>query len=577
LSANNLTSDLFALLNGTEFAPVVALLNDTTANVTLFAPVNSAFTNPPEIVDLNLVLYHAISGAVVTSGDLADGLNFATSALGSALEINVVDGTVQIIFGIPGNNDTTATVTEADILASNGVVHLIDTILVPPANVSVVANNSGILDGLVANLIKADLVDTVDSLKTTTIFAPMDMNAIANLSVDALTTTLYYHVIESVIFSTDITEGSFTTASGDNLTISVVDGVVMLNDKASVVVANILTATGVVHVIDQALLVEPSLTRTVTENIALDPTLTTIASLIVADQELTAAVNSPNTTLFAPTNDALAAVDVNNETDLTAILSYHVISSFVNGSALAPVAILDSELADPVWVNLNGSAQVVELLAQGPTVNKVATVNGSLYSLDSSVAHIIDTVLIPPGLTSDIATANNLTTLVDAVVLTNLTTAVNELPSLTIFAPNNEGFANYLESQNGANLTSLNRTDLTWTLLGHVIDGVAYSTDLVDGDNVTMLDNKTYTIEINSEGQVSVGGAKVLVANVLTQNGVVHVIDRVIGGPGPNSGGLSTGAVIAIVVAVLVVFGLIYVGSKQCKSSDSSGDYVRQN
>lgn len=291
-------------------------------------------------------------------------------------------------------------------------------------------------------------------------------------------------------------------------------------------------------------------------------------------------MNAPNTTLFAPTNAAFEAAPEVNASDLTAVLSYHVISSFVDGSALAPVAILDSELSDPAWVNLNGSTQVVELLAQGPTVNKVATVlvNNSAYSAESSVAHVIDTVLLPPGLTSDVATASNLTTLVEAVVATNLTTAVNTLPGLTIFAPTNEGFANFLESQNAANLTILNRTDLTVTLLGHVVNGVAYSTDLVDGGMVTMLDGTNYTININTEGEVSVGGARVLIANVLTQNGVVHVIDRVIGGPGPNSGsGLSTGAVIAIVVGVLVVFGLIYVGSKQCKSDDTSGDYVRQN
>ncbi|KAK9700866.1 hypothetical protein K7432_011992, partial [Basidiobolus ranarum] len=143
--------------------------------------------------------------------------------------------------------------------------------------------------------------------------------------------------------------------------------------------------------------------------------------------------------------------------------------------------------------------------------------------LESSngVIHIIDQVLLPPVKPSQTATSANLTALVDALTKASLAQTVDELKGATIFAPTNDAFTK-------ANAGSLNTTALADILKYHVVTpSVKYSSDLKDGDKLTTVQGGVLNVKI-TDGSVTINGVKVVVANVLTSNGVVHVVEGVL-------------------------------------------------
>ena len=160
-----------------------------------------------------------------------------------------------------------ANVVSADVAASNGVIHVIDKVLMPPADlvdIPTVATSTGIHTALVAALAQANLVTTLQGDGPFTVFAPTDdAFTAAGIDLDAfvtdeeigvLTDILLYHVVSSMVLSSDLSDGMSTTAfNSDSLTFTVSADGVMVND-ANVVSADVLASNGVVHVIDKVLM-----------------------------------------------------------------------------------------------------------------------------------------------------------------------------------------------------------------------------------------------------------------------------------------------------------------------------------
>lgn len=121
----------------------------------------------------------------------------------------------------------------------------------------------------------------------------------------------------------------------------------------------------------------------------------------------------------------------------------------------------------------------------------------------------------------------DLSTLVAAVQAAELVEALSdESAELTVFAPTNDAFAAIQETVDTLLLPE-NQEDLQDVLLFHVVEGRVMSTDLSDGMEVTALNGDTLVITIE-EGRVLINGAEVVIADVVTSNGVVHVIDTVL-------------------------------------------------
>ncbi|MGB2169208.1 MAG: fasciclin domain-containing protein, partial [Poseidonia sp.] len=209
---------------------------------TLFAPTDQAFTDAG--IDLaaldteegkaaltDILLYHVVSGNVPSS-DVAE-CGTATAVNGDILSFGVGDAVT-----VNG-----ATVTLPDVATSNGVIHVIDKVLTPtdtPNDIPRTAQCTGIHDSLVAAVIQAELLETLQGEGPFTVFAPTDQ-AFTDAGIDlasldtpegkaALSDILLYHVVFGEVPSTALSNCMTTTAAnGQTLAFTVGDSV-MVND-----------------------------------------------------------------------------------------------------------------------------------------------------------------------------------------------------------------------------------------------------------------------------------------------------------------------------------------------------------
>jgi uncharacterized surface protein with fasciclin (FAS1) repeats len=146
-----------------------------------------------------------------------------------------------------------------DVAISNGVVHIIDTVLSIPKSASATAIQAN-LTALAGALTTTNLVSTVDGLKDITVFAPSNAafadiaSAVGNLTTQQAAGILQYHVVNgTVAYSSLLSNGaSVKTLTGGSVNITIADGEVFVN-QARVIVADVLIAGGVVHVLDAVL------------------------------------------------------------------------------------------------------------------------------------------------------------------------------------------------------------------------------------------------------------------------------------------------------------------------------------
>ena len=188
------------------------------------------------------------------------GIASATALSGKDLAVKVDMGNVYI---------NESKIVLADVEASNGVIHVIDAVLLPPAELSDIVDTA-VADGrfttLAAALQAASLVETLKGEGPFTVFAPTDeafaklpAGTVENLlkpeNLEQLKSILLYHVVAGKVMATDVV--SLTSAdavSGAQISIKVQDGKVYLNDTIQVIITDIETSNGVIHVIDAVLL-----------------------------------------------------------------------------------------------------------------------------------------------------------------------------------------------------------------------------------------------------------------------------------------------------------------------------------
>jgi len=235
---------------------------------TVFAPTDEAFAKLPSatVEDLlkpenkkkltAVLTYHVVAGNV-KAADVVK-LKSAKTVEGRSVKIDTKDG-VKI------NNSK---VVKADIECSNGVIHMIDSVLIPGAEKDIVetAVEAGSFKTLAAALKAAGLIDTLKGNGPFTVFAPTD-EAFAKLPAGTvesllkpenkkkLTAVLTYHVVAGNVKAADVVKlDSAKTVQGQTVAIDAADGVKINNAK--VVKADIECSNGVIHVIDSVLIPE---------------------------------------------------------------------------------------------------------------------------------------------------------------------------------------------------------------------------------------------------------------------------------------------------------------------------------
>ncbi len=236
---------------------------------TVFAPTDEAFAKLPKKTLANLLkpenkdqlrailTYHVVSGKVKAAQ--AANLRNAATLNGQRLAIEARNGGLTI---------DDARVIAADVAADNGVIHIIDTVMLPAGDdIPTVAKKAGGFGVLLTAVKTAGLAETLMGDGPFTVFAPTDaaFEKLPKGTVESLLkpenrkklqNILKYHVVSGRVYSDQVlAKGSLKTLLGQRIRAAIADGGARVN-QSGLVTADIQAANGVIHVIDQVLLPE---------------------------------------------------------------------------------------------------------------------------------------------------------------------------------------------------------------------------------------------------------------------------------------------------------------------------------
>jgi uncharacterized surface protein with fasciclin (FAS1) repeats len=246
---------------------------------TVFAPTDEAFAKlPAGTVEtllkpenkaqlVSVLTYHVVAGKVPAAQVVK--LNAAATVNGQRVNIKFEEGNVQV---------DQATVVKADIHCSNGIIHVVDQVLLPSGdNIPATADKAGTFKTLLAAAKAAGLVEVLAGDKPLTVFAPTD-EAFAKLPAgtvesllkpenkEKLAAILKFHVVAGRVFSNDVlSKKELKTVQGGMLTAAMKNGAPTING-AGLVATDIDASNGVIHVIDSVML--PPATTAKTSHVA---------------------------------------------------------------------------------------------------------------------------------------------------------------------------------------------------------------------------------------------------------------------------------------------------------------------
>jgi len=262
----------FSTLNAAVMKAGLSSTLESTGPFTVFAPNNEAFTTAGITSGVlagltstqvkNILLYHTITSKILASQVPAGPDAAVVAANGDTLYVTNNSNGV-FVNGVQ--------VIQANVQASNGVIHVIGTVLMPPSgNIVQMAQADTSLSYLVVAVVTANLQGALSGSGPLTVFAPTNnafraagfptIASIQAASPATLTSILTYHVIGARVFSSDLTNGEqATTLNGEKVTIGLTSSGATVKgmsntSPSNIIAANIVATNGVIHVIDQVLL-----------------------------------------------------------------------------------------------------------------------------------------------------------------------------------------------------------------------------------------------------------------------------------------------------------------------------------
>ena len=450
-------------------AVVVCSLDGTLSGpgpFTVFAPTDNAFNNLPagtvtallnDIPALTDILLHHVVGDSVMSGMLSNN-QLVTTLLGSDITVTInSNGDVYI---------DNAMVTLADVVGDNGVVHIIDAVLLPNFDCN------GVIDG-------PALVDTCG---------------------DCQLAYIYDYVTHNVTFLNDT----------NNVVLGATEVLVFPDNPMNPYWNSGCLPNTVYDIISNS--VDHTTLKASIDACSLDGTLSGPGPFTVFAPTDNAFGNLPAGTVTALLNDIPA---------LTDILLHHVVGDSVMSGMLSNNQIVTTLLGTDVTVTINSNGDVYIDNAMVTVVDLVG---------DNGVVHVIDAVMVPVTSSNsvyDIISASpSHTTLNTAVVVCSLDGTLSGPGPFTVFAPTDNAFNNLPAGTVTALLNDI--PALTDILLHHVVGDSVMSGMLSNNQIVTTLLGTDVTVTINSNGDVYIDNAMVTVVDLVGDNGVIHVIDAVL-------------------------------------------------
>ncbi len=469
-----------------------------------------------------------------------------TNLLGQELEINVQNGVVSI---------NGATFSKSDIVVRNGVLHIFGGLIFRPTVFGIVRTLPQ-TNTLEAAIRAADLVRALRGRGPLTLFAPTNdaFDALARelnttpaallANKPLLTQVLTYHVLGTQVLARQISDGATpTTLQGQNITLDVssdsfgqrrIDITDARERKARITFTNLRAANGVVHLIDRVILPTD---RDIVDIAAGNPAFSTLVAAVQAAGLVDTLKGPGPFTVFAPTDDAFAALlaELNltaaqllaNKPLLTQVLTYHVLPKRVLANDLSNGLAVATVQGQPVKVGIaQGKVSLAD--GRGRTSNVVAT----NVQASNGVIHVIDKVILPAdkNLVQLAQSAPSLSILVEAVVAADLAGVLSGAGPFTVFAPSNDAFVALLAELKVTKAQLLaDKALLTKVLTYHVVPAQVLSSGIPFGKPVTTVQGQTFTIgrDLRITDQNN-RRASITATDLAASNGVVHLIDHVI-------------------------------------------------
>ncbi|MCS6847517.1 MAG: fasciclin domain-containing protein [Anaerolineae bacterium] len=413
---------------------------------------------------------------------------------------------------------------------------------------------AGSFNTLATALQAAGLVDTLKGEGPFTVFAPTD-EAFAKLdkallesllkpeNKDKLTAILTYHVVPGKVTAADVAKlTEAKTVQGEEITIKVDAGGVMIND-AKVITADVAASNGVIHIIDTVILPPSMATEsTIADKVATTGLFETLATALQAAGLVDTLKGEGPFTVFAPTNEAFAKLDKallesllkpENKDKLTAILTYHVVPGKVTAADVAKFTSAKTVQGEEVAIKVENDTVIL---------NGVAKVTSADVMVGNGVIHVIDAVILPPSVREALGiqaeelkdivdtaiAAGSFNTLATALQAAGLVDTLKGEGPFTVFAPTDEAFAKLDKALLESLLKPENKDKLIAILAYHVVPGKVTAADVAKLTSAKTVQGEEITIKSDGYGGVMINNAKVVTADVMAGNGVIHVIDTVI-------------------------------------------------
>lgn len=414
-------------------------------------------------------------------------------------------------------------------------------------NIVQLAQENG-FNSLAEALVRADLISALEADGSFTVFAPTDeafdallsiigQESIQDVPVAVLQQILLYHVVPATVMSTEITTGGVTTLQGSEITLDLMDGV-MVNDATVQTPFDVKASNGVIHSVDQVLVPAAigQFVNTILEPAYFNNNFTTLIAAAAKADLVQTLLNTPDLSIFAPSNSAFDAAgivvaDTDKET-LASVLTYHVVGAKVMSNEIPRDA-----------ATVNGNMLYFSLTESGAYINGNTMISAVDIESGSGVVHVINQVLLPPSgniVSTAVALAEQgqFTSLVAALTRTanegseaqNLINVLNGDGPFTIFAPTNDAFLQLLDSkEEWSTLGDIPLETLVSVLTYHVVPARAYDKDLATAlENGELPTAAGQNISIDLSNLTINNNATIIDVNINTTNGVIHLIDSVL-------------------------------------------------
>ncbi len=331
-----------------------------------------------------------------------------------------------------------------------------------------------------------------------------------------------YHIVpnEAIMFSGLSGESVVTTALGMSISFQE-DEVVNATDVAA---ADLEASNGVLHLLDEVVAVSDGIYQWLDASTQHNY-LTTAVNFLGLDGAFSAIGAG---TIFAPTDQAiLTYADANglsifdivyNPDFLDALLVHSVGSAALTSGDLLAAGNVTADSGDELFITSSEGAVYVN----------AAEVTNADNLTQNGVVHVVNEIIMPTNFLSDAIADAGLTLLDTLLTLTGIIDELSVPANYTVFAPTDSAIMAFLEAEElTLDELLLDVDGLTEGLLLHVVDDLLASTDLQDGDQLMTLAGDAVLVEV-AEGSVMVGGATVVQADILADNGILHLMGAVL-------------------------------------------------